>query len=139
MFLKTYIPSLLSVFICILVSGCEHEIKSPSHEEATLSYIQSTIFTLRCGISGCHVENGSAPMRLDTKSQSFSTLVDEPSVQKASLMRVQPGQPENSYIIHKIEGQPNISNRRMPPGGPFLSSEESNLISTWILEGAQNN
>ena len=138
--LKTVISSLLAVFAYICLSACEHEIKGPEDDDpATLGNIQSTIFAPRCATTGCHVSGGSAPMRMDTKSQSFNNLVGVTSSQKSSLQRVASGQPDNSYLIHKIDGQPNISNRRMPPGGPFLSSEETALIRQWIQNGAENN
>jgi hypothetical protein len=124
----------------IIGNGCEHEIDMPTQgEQATLSQIQTTIFDLRCGVSGCHVAGGSGPMRLDSQSESFDNLVNIPASQKPQLMRVRPSQPENSYLIHKLEGQPDISRQRMPPGGPFLSSDEIGRIRTWIAEGAANN
>lgn len=48
---------------------------------------------------------------------------------------VEPGSPDESPLVDKIEPQPQFGSR-MPQGGPFLSSEEIELIRTWISEGA---
>ena len=42
-------------------------------------------------------------------------------------------------MIKKLQGAADILFERMPLGGPFLSSEEINIIGTWISNGAQNN
>jgi hypothetical protein len=142
MLLRGNLPGLITVFFCISLAACEHDITSTAggeNQQATLSKIQSTIFSPRCAITGCHVDGGIAPMRLDTKSQSYASLVGIASVQKPSLQRVQTDEPDDSYLIHKIEGQPDILNQRMPPGGNTLSTEEIVLIRTWILEGAMDN
>lgn len=48
---------------------------------------------------------------------------------------VNPGQPNNSPIVDKIEPNPQFG-VRMPQGGPYLSNEQVDLIRTWIEEGA---
>jgi len=57
----------------------------------------------------------------------------------ASLLRVAPGDPENSYMIHKLDGRPGIVGQRMPRGtGPFLSDGQILVIRRWIELGANN-
>lgn len=48
---------------------------------------------------------------------------------------VEPGKPDESPLVDKIEPNPEIG-ERMPQGGPFLTDDEINLIRTWIAEGA---
>jgi mono/diheme cytochrome c family protein len=48
---------------------------------------------------------------------------------------VVPGDPGGSPLVQKLSPNPPIGDR-MPQGGPFLSNEQINLISTWINEGA---
>ena len=50
-----------------------------------------------------------------------------------------PGDPDASYLIHKLEGRAGITGDRMPQGGPFLSSADIAVIRSWIQAGAQNN
>jgi len=101
---------------------------------ATLSAIQAQIFTPRC--SGCHPPNQGMDLQAGT---SFGSIVNVNSSEQPSLMRVKPGDPDNSYLYKKVAGAAGISGSRMPQGGPFLTSAQLQLIRDWILAGAQNN
>ena len=60
-------------------------------------------------------------------------------MEKPSLLRVAPGDPANSYFIHKLEGGPNIVGERMPRGtGPYLTAGQMLVIRRWIELGAAN-
>ena len=61
------------------------------------------------------------------------------SLENSSLKRVLPGDPTNSYIVHKLEGMDIGSTARMPLGGPFLDQPTIDQVSAWITAGAQNN
>lgn len=101
----------------------------------TLQQLQADIFTPRC--SGCHTGSGAPQgLRLDTEQNSFDFLVNQASGEMPSLMRVEPGDPDNSYLVMKIEGAPTITGGRMPLGGAALSSELINQVRDWISNGA---
>ena len=104
----------------------------------TLTQIQTQIFTPIC--SGCHSGPTSnilpSGMNL-TAGNSHASLVNVPSLQVA-LDRVEPGDPDNSYIIHKLEGT-NAVGSRMPQGGPFLDQATIDMVRQWITDGAANN
>lgn len=106
----------------------------------TLAQIQAAVFTPAC--SGCHSgpTSGSLPsgMNLSSASASFSALVNVASQQVGSLNRVTPGDPDNSYLIQKLEGT-NTVGSRMPQGGPFLDQATVDEIRQWISDGALNN
>ncbi|MDH3532568.1 MAG: hypothetical protein OEO82_06525, partial [Gammaproteobacteria bacterium] len=106
----------------------------------TLAQIQAQVFTPMC--SGCHSgpTSGNLPsgMNLSSAAASHAALVNEPSLQVA-LDRVEPGQPDNSYLIRKLEGGPGIDGSRMPQGGPFLDQETVDQIRQWISDGALMN
>jgi hypothetical protein len=75
-----------------------------------------------------------------TDGVSYSMLVNVGARNKAGAVRVIPGDPDNSYFIHKLEGGPNINGNRMPnTGGPYLTDGQMSIIRRWIQEGAQNN
>jgi methionine-rich copper-binding protein CopC len=103
---------------------------------ATFSSIQDNVFTPNCAISGCH-SGATAPhgLRLD-KGVSYSLLVNVPSDEVPSIDRVEPGDPDNSYIIQKLEGRASVG-ARMPFGGPYLSQDTIDVIRQWITDGAQ--
>ena len=85
----------------------------------------------------CHgtVLNAGLDLRAAT---GFANLVNTPNTQTA-LLRVAPGDPEASYLIHKIDGRAGIAGSRMPQVPPFLSADEIDVIRTWITNGANNN
>jgi uncharacterized protein (TIGR03118 family) len=109
---------------------------------ATLTQIQQAVFTPRC--TACHdgsqPASGSLPGAMDLREgNAFASLVNVASREQPSLMRVTPGDADNSYIIHKLEGAPGITGARMPFGGPFLDQATIDQVRSWIASGAQNN
>ena len=58
---------------------------------------------------------------------------------KPGVQRVIPGDPDNSYLIHKLEGRGGIFGVRMPYNGPPLTDGQILVIRTWIRNGADNN
>ena len=53
--------------------------------------------------TACHV-GGSAPEGLQLDSAHSPTLLYQASVEMPGLQRVQPGRPDLSYLVWKIEG-----------------------------------
>jgi hypothetical protein len=53
-----------------------------------------------------------------------------------SILRVVPGDPNNSYIIQKLEGHAAVG-AQMPFGGPPLDAAVIAVIRQWITDGAQ--
>lgn len=101
---------------------------------ADFESIQANIFTPICSV--CHV-GGGAPegLRLDA-ADSYNLLVGVPSTEVPSILRVKPGDPDNSYIIQKLEGHAAVG-AQMPFGGPYLSTSTIAFIRQWITDGAQ--
>lgn len=102
--------------------------------QATLSSIQTNIFTPKCVNAGCH-PGGGAPMSLQS-GVSFGTLVGVNSAY--GRPRVAPGNANNSALYLKVIGDP-ATGVRMPLGGTPLSQAETDSIKAWINRGAQNN
>jgi hypothetical protein len=103
--------------------------------EPTLASIQANVFTPIC--TECHFPGGPGPMPLTSEDVSFQNLVNVQSIEIASLLRVQPGDAENSYLVHKIEGRGSINGTRMPPPPrAMLTVEEIDAIIEWIDMGA---
>ena len=113
----------------------------------TFSAIQRDIFGAtdsagRAACTGCHNAQGarlSGNLNL-ADGTAYSQIVNVRSSGKAGAIRVIPGDPENSYLIHKIEGRSGIVGERMPrTGGPYLTPGQIAIIKRWISEGAPNN
>lgn len=111
---------------------------NPLAPDTTISFSNNIqpIFNNSCS---CHLGAG-APLGLDlSPGKSYNNLVNVPSRELTSLDRIEPANPDTSYLVWKIEGDPRILGERMPLGGPYLNSQTIQLIRKWILQGAQNN
>ena len=89
----------------------------------------------------CHVTGeelgglGLAP------SLAYEQLVNADS-QQSSMVRVKPGAPDDSYLLHKLTGthlDQGGTGTRMPQGLPPLADAQIDLISQWIAQGAPDN
>jgi len=58
--------------------------------------------------------------------------------QMLEICNVVPGDPAASYLIEKLGEAPRLGDR-MPQNLPPLAQADIDLITTWVLEGAQNN
>jgi hypothetical protein len=103
------------------------------------------IFTNSCTFAGCHGDTNTQPTgkpQLLTAGQAYANIVNVSSFELPSMDRIEPGQPDNSYLIHKIQGtQTSVggSGERMPLGGPFLSQDVIDMFRRWVAEGAADN
>jgi len=103
---------------------------------ADFQSIQDTVFTPIC--SKCHI-GASAPegLQLDA-AHSYNFLVGVPSTEQPNLVRVKPSDPDNSYMVRKIEGLPGITGLQMPYMETPLSQATIDAIRQWIANGAPN-
>jgi hypothetical protein len=101
--------------------------------QPTFASIQANVFTPMC--TGCHA-GAAAPagLRLDATS-SYALLVGVASAGQPSMQRINPGNPDNSYLVRKLEGSAAVG-ARMPLGGPFLDDATIAVIRQWIAAGA---
>lgn len=101
---------------------------------ATFESIQQNVFSDQCEM--CHT-GASAPegLRLDP-ANSYDLLVGVPSSQQPSLQRVDPGNPDDSYLIRKLEGTA-ATGEQMPLSLPPLPQADIAVIRQWITDGAQ--
>jgi|SRR5579862_2903865 len=100
---------------------------------ADFDSIQANVFTPICSV--CH-SGAAAPEGLMLDAQhSYSLLVNVPSTEVPSLLRVDPGNPDNSYIIQKLEGHAAVG-AQMPFGEPPLPASTIAFIAQWITDGA---
>jgi hypothetical protein len=105
--------------------------------QATLSSLQTTIFTPKCSNPGCHIGPGGGPMSLKA-GDSFNALVGKTSAYGGRL-RVAAGNANNSVLYLKVIGDNSVGSRMPLGGGRNLSQAETDSIKAWINRGAQNN
>jgi len=115
--------------------------------EPTFASIQANIFestdaTGRVACTACHTNVGRNPSANLNLAHDFAydQIVNRQSGQRTELVLVKPGDPEVSYLLHKIEGRPTIINLRMPRSSPsFLTAGQILAVKRWIEIGAPRN
>lgn len=108
----------------------------------TLSGDVQPIFTANCARSGCHAAPSPQEGQDLTDGQAYASIVNVASHELPTMDRVTPGDPDDSYLVHKIQGTHVAvggSGARMPFGGTRLPQNQINLIRSWIQQGALNN
>ena len=102
----------------------------------TLQQVQASVFDQDCARSGCHV-GFTAPFDLDLSAgQALGNTVGVPSEEQPQYLRIDPFNPQDSYLFMKISGDPRITGDPMPAEAPPLSSQKIQLIESWIAQGA---
>ena len=141
------------LFVCVTTAGCDESLQpiaGPSPNlTPTFSSIQREIFESsdeagRAACVTCHRPGGigffAVGLDLTSTSTSYAALVGVPSRQRPSLARVAPGNPDDSYLIHKLERRAGIVGLQMPLNGPpYLTTGQIRIIQRWIETGAENN
>jgi len=139
--------SLLALAI-IGVSACDEKLRDVTGPSpnlgVTFSSIRTEIFETtdlagRTSCITCHSDVGHVPAaNLNLRIDPHAALVNQPSRQKPGATLVIPGDPDNSYLVHKIEGAKDIVMLRMPRNGPpYLTEGQILVIRRWIANGAQ--
>ena len=141
--------ALVTILCAVLAAGCDESLESVAgptpNLTPTFTSIQRDIFQAsdssgRPSCASCHNPNGGAfrAVGLDLSTEGYASLVGVASRQRPNVLRVAPGDPANSYLIHKIEAQADIVGTRMPQRGPFLTDGQIAIIKRWIELGAKN-
>lgn len=113
-----------------------------STTSAHLSSLVDQIFVPRCASTACHGQ-GANPPRLDAEG-AYAGLLGSGGAGAASsspLPMVMPGDPERSYLVHKLRGDAasvgGANASQMPPDGA-LSAADQAAVEAWISNGAPN-
>ena len=142
---------LILAVVGLVSASCDEALSSitgPTPDlEPTFSSIQTNIFNMsdssgRLACIGCHTDVGRNPAGglVLLEGRSYQQLVSRASTGKPSATRVIPNDPDNSYLVQKLEGAAGIIGDRMPRGnGPFLTEGQMIVIRKWISDGAPNN
>lgn len=137
--------------IGLALIGCDDKLSTLAgptpNLDPTFASIQRDIFESadssgRPACTNCHTSTGRNPsggMNLN-HDVAYEQLINVPARGKPTAMRVVPGNVDNSYILHKLEGASDIVGRRMPIGGPpYLTDGQLVIIKRWIAIGAPRN
>jgi len=140
----------LLLLFSLALSACDEKLSTlagPTPDlQPTFASVQTNVFEKtdsagRPACVNCHTNTGRTPsggMNLN-HDVAYDQLVNVASTRKPGAIRVIPGDPDNSYIIHKIEGASDIAGVRMPQRGPYLTDGQILIIRRWIAIGAPRN
>jgi hypothetical protein len=135
----------------LAVAACDQPLSSIAGPtpllEPRFSSIQAQIFEStdsagRRACISCHTNVGRTPPAglMLTHDVAYDQIVNMPSTKKAGAIRVIPGDADNSYLVHKVEGLTDIVGLRMPYSGPpYLTDGQIMILKRWIALGAPNN
>ena len=102
-----------------------------------------SIFTAHCASNGCH--GGPSPkedMSLEVGEAHANLVGVEANQCVDGRLRVDPGTPDDSYLIHKLTAVDICAGVQMPSvGGPSgdLDADQIATIAAWICQGAIDN
>jgi hypothetical protein len=100
----------------------------------TFDEIQTNVFTPNCATAGCHAGGTPAGGMNLQAGQAFANLVNVASSNpNCAPLRVNPGDPDSSCLIQRLEG---TVIPQMPFGGPALGQPVIDDIRQWITDGA---
>jgi hypothetical protein len=99
-----------------------------------------------CGSTYCHHGDGSTPASRDLSAQHIHGTLALRSLQIPRLRLIEPGQPAQSYLLHKLVGSHSAlpecladagtCGQRMPSPIQPLAPAQIDLVRQWIVDGA---
>lgn len=115
-----------------------HKLHNISRGKTSLNFTRDIqpIFDANCVV--CHQSGGTQGGLNLEAGESYGATVLRHS-EESKLLRIDPGKPEESYLIHKLEGshiQVGGTGEQMPTTEP-LDKALINVIRQWISEGAR--
>ncbi len=109
---------------------------SDEESSVSLALVWEEVIAVHC--LECHGP-GEGGLTMGSTPASFRTaVVDRPSG-CGGRVYVVPGDPDQSYLMDKVEGRPGICGRQMPYLRPPLTTSEMELLRKWIADGAPAN
>ena len=137
--LKVCVLAALLLAACGDVKSPTEPLEDPDGQAFTFAQVQTQIFTPTCAKAGCHSAAAASGGLVLEAGRSYGEIVNRPAVGNASLDLIEPGNPERSYLIKKLRGDPDITGGRMPLDNPgSLTQEQLDGIAGWVLAGALN-
>jgi len=120
------------------LAGCP---ATPTPIPVTFDEIQDTIFTPSCLSTGCHNARDHLNDLVLEEGAAYNALVgvtpNNFAAQRNGLFRVDPHNPDNSFLLTKLQNPRPEYGSTMPLNQPPLSADQIQLIRNWILQGAK--
>lgn len=141
------VSGLLALFVLAAVPWLATRVQSsPPSAAALLSANEEVSFkrdllpllVKRCGY--CHMKEDRHGYLVIDPELAYRNLVDVPAFSFSQMKRVEPGNPDMSFLIHKMTGEHSRMGApgRAMPSWP-LPPEFIDSIRQWITQGARDN
>ena len=116
--------------------------KDPEPAPTTFTEVRDELLLKSCALSSCH-GSGTGDLSFDAAAPDavYSALVDVPSAGAPGFTLVVPGDPDNSYLVMKLEAHADIVDDPMPPPFGLLDQDPEMVdrVRSWIADGAPDN
>ena len=123
-----------------LVLACRTTVRRVRVVPATFATIQRQVFARSCTSSSCHGAASAGGLGLAggaAYGNLVGTLASNPAARAAGVLRVAPGDPAHSFLLHKLTGPlADAEGELMPRVGIRLPSSRIDLVRRWIAAGA---
>ena len=96
------------------------------------------ILDRRCATGGCHSPASHQAALILTPDRAWELTVNASSILRPGMDRVEPGDPDNSWLVRMIEADPERrdGHPRMPLATIPLTDNQIGNIRRWIEQGA---
>ena len=124
----------VTVLIVPMTTGAE--------EGVSVSFASDLLPVLKARCAVCHMTGKEPGGMALTPDKAWVDLVSQDAIGLAGWQRVAPGDPEASYLMHKLWGSHRSvggSGSRMPMHQPALPAAVQEQFASWVLEGAPDN
>ena len=99
------------------------------------------ILDRRCATGGCHSMATHQAGLVLTPEEAYAEIVSVPAVLQSGMDRVEPSDPDDSWLVRMIEADPGRrdGHPRMPLASRPLTENQIANIRRWIEQGALQN
>ena len=124
--------------VALLLAGCP----TPATKiEPTFNAIQKAIFNPSCSSQSCHGSpsfKGGLSLQQGEAYQALVGVLASNDVAKGrGMKRVDPTNPDGSFLVSKLTGPGPEEGDRMPQRNAALDAEAISAIREWIRQGAK--
>ncbi|MFT3916203.1 MAG: hypothetical protein QM704_19640 [Anaeromyxobacteraceae bacterium] len=134
-----FLPALLVLAACGKPDVGPHTGGGGGATAATYASITTGLMVPRCATGACH--GGSSPVAFPPcdANRWYAAMVDVESQQAPGVKLIAPGDPDSSYLVHKLRGTHALvggGGARMPIADAALDDAEQAAVEAWIANGA---
>jgi hypothetical protein len=129
-----------ALLVALTLYGCAGDGPPPAGSGSAFDQIQSEIFNQSCLAAGCHNAQSQGGGLNLSPGASYDDLVDVLSdnleARDQGLLRVEPFEPDSSFLVIKLTNPTAGQGTRMPQGMNPLPQSQIDMIRSWIADGA---